>query len=425
MSTTHEEPQPLAPKPSAPPEPVPAPTPAAVPITPVADPPIATPATTARPAPAPPAWRRWLVTAIARAKKSGTAFRHHPAIAELWQPDHALWHILVVSLSPVALYYFFHIWYRWGRPDPDFLGFSVNVLQIVSFISVAGLLTAVGHEFVTTTWQKVTTRHGWLGYLRTRGLAALLVLLVMLLTFYVGLPLRAHYLNNEGVVIMEQGRYNLAVQKLSYAASLAPENAGYHYNLGRAYASANALEQAQSEFQQALALDDSLWPVYNELALLHLRTPADPETALIYALAGNQVLAGLATAAAYPPADLPFAQGTMQRDIGHVYLALALPQAALTALDKAIAFFDEYEQRTGDQGAAAFYLAETYRLRALAYEAQEKTAAATTSWLDSKAFADPIANSLFCQANSGLANTECLLVHQWLAEAAERLDQQP
>jgi tetratricopeptide (TPR) repeat protein len=365
------------------------------------------------------------VTAIARAQRSGTAFRHHPVLAELWQPDHALWHILTISLSLVALYYFFHIWYRWGRPDPDFLAFSVNVLQIVSFISVAGLLTAVGHEFVTTTWQKVTARHGWLGYPRTRGLAALIVVLVMLLTFYVGLPLRARHLNNQGVKIMEQGRYNLAVQKLSYAASLAPENASYHYNLGRAYASANVLDQAQNEFQQALALDDSFWPVYNELALLHLRTPADPETALIYALAGNQVLARLATAAAYPAADLPFAQGTMQRDIGHVYLALALPQAALTALDKAIAFFDEYEQRTGNRGATAFHLAETYRLRALAYEAQEKTAAATASWLDGKAFADAVARSPACQANRGLANPNCLLVSQWLAEAAERLDQQP
>lgn len=423
MSTTHEESQPLAPQPSAPL--APASTPATVPVTPVAEPPTATPATTARPVPAPSAWRRWLITAIARAKRSATAFRHHPMVTELCQPDHAIWHILTISLSLVALYYFFHIWYRWSRPDPDFLAFSVNVLQIVSFISVAGLLTAVGHEFVTSTWQKVTARHGWLAYPRTHGLTTLLLALVMLLTFYRGLPMRAHRLNNQGVKDMEQGRYNLAVQKLTYAASLAPENASYHYNLGRAYAAANVLAQAQNEFQQALALDDSFWPVYNELALLHLRTPSDPETALIYALAGNQVLARLATAAAYPPADLLFAQGTMQRDIGHVYLALALPQAALTALDKAVAFFDEYEQRSGNQGATAFHLAETYRLRALAYESQAKTAAATASWLDSKAFADAVARSPSCQANRGLANPNCLLVSQWLAEAAERLDQQP
>lgn len=417
MPTTHQAPQSS--------ESAPACIPIDAPVSPLADSPTIAPVTSDTQESATVVWQRKLVLWLAQARKSGVTLHHHPVVTELWQPGHAIWHMLTLSLSLAALYYFFHIWYRWARPDPDFLAFSVNVLQIVSFISVAGLLTAVGHEFVTTTWQNITARHRWLGYPRTRGLAALLVALVMLLIFYSGLPLLARHLNNQGAKIMDQGRYNLAVQKLRRAASLVPENADYHYNLGRAYASANILDKAQNEFQQALALDDSFWPVYNELALLHLRTPADPETALIYALAGNQVLARLEAAAAYPVADLRFAQGTMQRDIGHVFLVMALSQAALTALDKAITFFDKYEQMTGAQGTTAFHLAEIYRLRALAYEAQSKTDAATSSWLDSKAFADAIAKSPSCQANRGLANPDCLLVDQWLVEAAERLDQQP
>lgn len=56
-------------------------------------------------------------------------------------PSHPAWGILTLAAVFPVFYFVLALWYRWLRPDPEFLNFTAGVAQLVALISLLGLQT--------------------------------------------------------------------------------------------------------------------------------------------------------------------------------------------------------------------------------------------------------------------------------------------
>jgi len=96
--------------------------------------------------------------------------------------------------------------------------------------------------------------------------------------------------NNRGIVLRKQGKWREAVENYTKALTLAPGDAGLHYNIGVAYADGRAYDKAWEAFQKALQADGAIVLQapsvgYNIAMALHrIHKPVEAKTYLATAL---------------------------------------------------------------------------------------------------------------------------------------------
>ena len=318
---------------------------------------------------------------------------------------HKLWDWLAFFALAVIVYHALALWYRWLRPDPEFLDFSTGVTELLAIASFLGFQTERGRQFILRVDDSLALGRLLSSPRRICALAWLAAgMLVMLV--YLGSPQAAQLFRRHGATALEGGRYSAAIRHFQQALSLAPGSARTHYNLASAYEALHDYEQAIAEYQLSLELDDGFWQAYNNLGRLHIRVQGDPDAALATLLAGQR------------RADISLGQAVIGKNIARAYLEKGLPWASLTALKKVT----ENLKTLRDQGdSVEIYLAEMYQLEAQAHEALEEPAEARRAWQDSLGYALAVAESESCVAGESHLPTDCLDAFRWVAEARERL----
>jgi Tfp pilus assembly protein PilF len=101
-------------------------------------------------------------------------------------------------------------------------------------------------------------------------------------------PTTAVYRDTLGLVYLELGRTDLAIEELRKAVELDPKLADAHFHLGTAYAEAGRWEEAVASYRAALALPTLTIHDYVHqnlgLALYHLKRYPEAESSLRFAL---------------------------------------------------------------------------------------------------------------------------------------------
>ena len=76
-----------------------------------------------------------------------------------------------------------------------------------------------------------------------------------------------------GIIALQEGRCDEAINTIRHALSLKPSAAVFHYNLGLAYLASRQSQKAEGCFREALRLQPELAEAHNNLAGV-LRAPA-------------------------------------------------------------------------------------------------------------------------------------------------------
>jgi protein O-GlcNAc transferase len=101
-------------------------------------------------------------------------------------------------------------------------------------------------------------------------------------------PTAADYRDTLGLVYLELGRSDLAIEELRKAVELDPKLADAHFHLGTAYAEAKRWEEAVASYRRALALPTlTIHDFVHQnlgLALYHLKRYPEAESSLRFAL---------------------------------------------------------------------------------------------------------------------------------------------
>lgn len=342
----------------------------------------------------------------------------------LYSSAHYFWGLLSIIPLFFLFYYLSQIIFRWFDIDQAFLSFAVNLLQVIAILlALFGISTDWGRKAVSTVWDEMVRRIPLLRHSRTVFYGVAFTTVIAILFFYLGLPIVAAQINAAALDAMDRGEYSAAERKLRQVVSLAPQNARYHYNLGRTYESAGNNERALSEYQTALDLDDSFWPTYQNLSFLYLTEYADPERALQIALAGVALIERSDSPLKDDQVSAQLALGILRKNVGQIYLEMNLLEAALRELARAQQSLETYEAQTNNTGSALFYLAETQRLTALAYENLGDIQSARLHWSTTEGYARSFIESKFCREQSGLTNFSCFIAQGW-AEEAQAHDEQ-
>jgi len=316
-----------------------------------------------------------------------------------------LWDWLTFLALAVLVYHLLALWYRWLRPDPDFLDFTTGVAELLAIASLLGLQTERG--------QKLAIRlDGMLGLRRVLSspwrtcLATWLVAGLSIALLWAGSPAAARQLRHQGLDALEHGTYSIAIAKFQRAASLVPGHAPTHYNLGAAYEAVHDYEKAIAEYQTALELDDQFWPVYNNLGRLRLQAQEDPDAALDTLQAGQQGVSD------------PLGVAVIGSNIAWAYLEKGLPRASLSELGPAL---EQLDALWAQGESVEVYLAKAYQRAAMAHAALEDASSARGAWQDSLGYALAVAESAACDTAQPNVPPDCLDAYRMVAEAREEL----
>ncbi len=316
-----------------------------------------------------------------------------------------LWDWLTFLALAVLVYHLLALWYRWLRPDPDFLAFTTGVAELLAIASILGLQTERGQKLVIRMDDMLGLRRvltsPWRTCLATCLLAGLSVLLL-----YVGSPVAANQLRHQGLDALESGRYSSAIVRFQRAASLVRRHAPTHYNLGAAYEAIHDYDHALAEYQTALELDDRFWPVYNNLGRLRIQAQGDPDAALAILQAGQQGVSD------------PLGLAVIGNNIAWAYLEKGLPRAALSELGPVV---EQLDALRAQGQSVEVYLAKAHQLAALAHEALEDAAGAHSAWQDSLGYALAVAESAACSTGGHNVPPDCLDAYRMVSEAREEL----
>jgi tetratricopeptide (TPR) repeat protein len=343
-------------------------------------------------------------------------------LSTLWQGDPLLWSVTTLILLLLFVGYTIPIWFRWARPDPELLSFSANLVGIIALVSLLGLQTKWGGDVAQALWARLSQRWPWFKDKRTGFVVCLLLATIAILGFYRGLPSLAHFHNQRGLTAQEAGQFTTAAEAFRRAVSLSPRQASYHFNSGSAYERLGNFDQAITEYQRALDLDDCLWPAYNSLGVIYIMQKSSPDAALTLLLAALTRTQGTCATRVATPAEQSLAAGIIRKNIAWAYLEKGLPQNALAELGKAEVALNDYEASGDNAGGVAIYRAETLRLAALAHATLANEMEAKQAWAGSEGFARAVIASDACRERSSLANVYCLNAQIWANEAQERLN---
>lgn len=333
-------------------------------------------------------------------------------VTRVGRGPYLFWATVIIAFF-LSSYYLLLLWYRWLRPDPEFLAFTVNVVQLAAFlftlVSFLGLQFDTGRDIARrlAAW----TRAYWQRRYSLRLMIALWLLTALVAAaFHLGTPWAARFYNQRGLTAFERGRYSAAVHDFRQAVSLAPHYAVAHFNLANTYELLYEYDNAIAEYQVALEQDDSLWPAYNNLGRLYLRARRDPNAALALFMAGLQ------------RTNDDLGRAVLHKNLAEAYMDKGLTQRALQELQRAR---DILKQLAAQGRPVAFYQAQTYRLQALAYEKERNISEARRAWAAVQGYALAVVASESCAGTDGPIGVDCLNARIWLSEAEERLQSQP
>jgi len=315
-----------------------------------------------------------------------------------------IWDWLTFIGVLVLVFHLLGLWYRWARPDPQFLAFTGGVAGLLAWASLLGLQTDRGRRLAIRLDEVFSFRR--LARTPPRAcLATWVAAAIVALLLYGGSPLAAYFYNRRGAEALEAGRYNRALRSFRQALSLSPNNAHTHYNLAFVYETTHETDRATAEYRAALEMDDGFWEAYINLGHLYL-VQGDPDAALTMLLSGERRVID------------PLGQAVMAKNVGWAYLDKGLPRTALSSLDQARAGLQALRQ----QGKSVeIYLAEVARLQALAQQSLEQTEKAQRAWQDSLGYALAVSESPACTASTTRPPADCLDALRWAAEAREAL----
>ncbi|MCJ7702419.1 MAG: tetratricopeptide repeat protein [Anaerolineales bacterium] len=295
------------------------------------------------------------------------------------------------------------LWYRWLRPDPDFLAFSTGVVELVAIASFLGLQTEGGRKIVL----RIDDTLGLGRLINSPGKATLVVwgIVGMLYIFLVfGSPQAAKWYRLRGVGALEAGEYSRAIWDFSRAISLEPDSATTRYNLASAYEELHNYKKAIAEYQQSIELDDSFWPAYNNLGRLYLLSANDPDAALGTLMAGER------------RTEDSLGQAIMMKNIAWAYYEKGMP---LTAVSTIRATIEALKSLQSEGNNVEIYLAEIYNLLARAHALVGDQKQAQIAYNDSLGYALAVAESQACRTSGIRLAPDCLSAIRWAAEARE------
>ncbi len=317
------------------------------------------------------------------------------------------WEWLTFIALCILLYHLLALWYRWLRPDPEFLRFTTDVVKILGLGSFLGLQTEGGHRFVIRL-DNVLSR---ISFLRTAKRACLTTWLAAGLAaglFYLGSPLATGLFNRNGVFALENGQYGTAVRDFRQAISLSPDDSHAHYNLASAYEALHKDAEAIDEYREAMELEEEFWPVYNNLGRLYLESEHNPDAALTVLLAGQGRVAD------------PLGKAVIRKNIARAYLEKGLPQMAVSVLMDATSVLQAQQNEGANVG---IYLADAHRLLAQAQTALGDPTAAALAWQDCLGYALSVMESETCTTGSPYPPPDCLDAIVISSEAREQTTQ--
>ena len=320
------------------------------------------------------------------------------------QPRQILDWLTFLALA-VLVYHLLALWYRWLRPDPDFLSFTTGVAELLAIASLLGLQTERGRKLAFGLDNILGLRRVLSSRWRV-CLAAWVVAGLAIILLWVGSPVAANHLRIQGLDALEEGSYSTAIASFRRALSLVPQHAATHYNLAVAYEAVHDYEEAMAEYQTALELDDRFWPVYNNLGRLRIQAQGDPDAALATLQAGQQGVSD------------PLGVAVIGSNIAWAYLEKGLPRASLSELGLVL---DQLDLLRAQGESVEIYLAKAYQLAARAHETLEDASNARGAWQDSLGYALAVAESAACDAGGLNVPPDCLDAFRMVAEAREAL----
>jgi len=321
--------------------------------------------------------------------------------------DNESWVWRLGSLLGLVLlvYHLLALWYRWLRPDPDFLGFTASVAELLAIGSFIGFQTERGRDLAEDIGDALPARALW-GTPRRACISACIAAMITGLALYVGSPAAASAYRQRGAQALEDGAYSDAVRFFQQAISLDPAEARTHYNLATTYERLYDEEQAIEEYQLALELEVDFWPSYNNLGRLLIEVRERSDAALGVLLAGMR------------QADSPLGEAVIGKNIAWAYVETGYPYTALDILEEAGATL---QTLWADGEAVAIYLADVSRLEARIYEDLDNEEEALRAWQDTLGYALTVAESSVCRQTGIQPPPDCLDAQRWAAEANEVL----
>jgi hypothetical protein len=314
-----------------------------------------------------------------------------------------VWEWLTFIGLLITIFLAMTLWYRWLRPDPDFLAFTTGVVELVAIASFLGLQTEGGRKLVL----RIDDTLGLGSRLNSPGKVTLVVwgiVGVLFLFLVVGSPQAAKWYRLRGVGALETGEYSRAISAFNQALSLDPDSATTRYNLASAYEELHDYEKAIAAYQQSIELDDSFWPAYNNLGRLYLLFADDPDAALGTLLAGERLT------------EDSLGKAILKKNIAWAYYEKGLPHTAMKTIQGAV---DALKSLRGEGGNVEIYLAEVYNLLARVHTAVGDQEQAAIAYQDSLGYALAVAESQACQAAGIRLPPDCLAAIRWVAEARE------
>ena len=303
----------------------------------------------------------------------------------------------------ITIFLVMALWYRWLRPDPDFLAFTTGVVELVAIASFLGLQTEGGRKIVLriddtiglgrriNSPRKVTLVVWWI------------VGMLFLLLVY-GCPQAAKSYRLRGVEALEVGEFSRAIRNFNQAISLDPGSATTRYNLANAHEELHDYDKAILEYQQSIELDDSFWPAYNNLGRLYLLSANDPDAALGTLMAGER------------RTEDSLGKAIMTKNIAWAYFKKGLPHTAMSTVQAAIEALKSLRSE-GDN--VEIYLAEVYNLSGRIHASVGDQKQAKIAYNDSLGYALAVAESQACAKSGIRLAPDCLAAIRWVAEARE------
>lgn len=297
------------------------------------------------------------------------------------------------------------LWYRWLRPDPDFLAFTASVAELLAIASFIGFQTERGRDIADRV-DNVLPLHLFWGTARRAFFTSWTAAVLTGLLLFVGSPIAAQMYRERGAADLERGAYSDAVRAFQQAISLDADEARAHFNLASAYETLHEEEKAISEYQLALELEHDFWPTYNNLGRLYIEARNRPDAALEILLSGQR------------QTETQLGSAVLGKNTAWAYWKAGYPRTALMELQNAEILLGEI---WAEGEAVEIYLAEASRIKALVFEELTDAPNAFSAWQDCLGFSLTVAESAACTTPGIQPPPDCLEAQQLAAEAREKI----
>ncbi|MBI9044714.1 MAG: tetratricopeptide repeat protein [Anaerolineaceae bacterium] len=315
------------------------------------------------------------------------------------------WNIGSLIGLALLVYHLLALWYRWLRPDSEFLAFSASVAELLAIGSFIGFQTERGQD-IANKFEDTFLINKLFGTPKMSFSTIWIVVLITGVFLYLGSPVAARLYRQSGSNALENGEYSKAIHSFEQAISLFPDEARAHFNLASTYEALHDEDKAIDEYQLALELENDFWPTYNNLGRLFLEVRGRPDAALEILLAGEK------------QADSDLGMAVLGKNIAQAYFEVGLPNNALKKIEEAESLFYEIWLQ-GD--SIEIYLAETSQIKAQIFISLLDEVEAIQAWQDSLGYSLAISESTICKQIGIQPPPDCLRAQLWAAKASEQI----